>query len=48
MPPENSQPKRILMTTDTVGGVWSYSLELARALGEYGRDHIGDDGASAQ
>ncbi|HEX8525197.1 MAG TPA: glycosyltransferase family 4 protein [Tepidisphaeraceae bacterium] len=23
---------RLLMTTDTVGGVWSYSLELARAL----------------
>src|SRR5688572_6850889 len=22
----------ILMTTDTVGGVWTYSLELARAL----------------
>ena len=24
---------RILMTTDTVGGVWTYSLELAAALG---------------
>lgn len=24
--------KRILMTTDTVGGVWTYSLELARSL----------------
>src|SRR4051812_7211684 len=23
---------RILMTTDTIGGVWTYSLELARAL----------------
>ena len=27
---------RILMTTDTVGGVWDYSLELARALGRHG------------
>lgn len=25
-------PYRILMTTDTVGGVWTYSLELCRAL----------------
>ena len=23
---------RILMTTDTVGGVWSYTLELCKAL----------------
>lgn len=28
--------KRILMTADTVGGVWTYALELAAALGEYG------------
>ncbi|MGH9833693.1 MAG: glycosyltransferase family 1 protein, partial [Blastocatellia bacterium] len=27
-------PKRMLMTTDTVSGVWTYALELARALGE--------------
>jgi len=26
------KPLRILMNTDTVGGVWSYSLELCRAL----------------
>ncbi len=26
-------PKRLLMTTDTVGGVWTYALELAAALG---------------
>ncbi len=26
---------RILMTTDSVGGVWSYSLELCRALGAH-------------
>lgn len=33
---ERSIPKRILMTTDSVGGVWTYSLELARALADYG------------
>lgn len=31
-----SLPRKVLMTTDTVGGVWNYSLELARALGERG------------
>jgi glycogen(starch) synthase len=30
-----SSPKRILMTADTVGGVWSYSIELCRALAEH-------------
>ena len=29
-------PLRILMTADTVGGVWSYALDLARALTPYG------------
>lgn len=28
-------PRRILMTTDTVGGVWHYSLELARGLAKF-------------
>lgn len=28
--------KRILMTADTVGGVWTYALELTRALQPYG------------
>jgi glycogen(starch) synthase len=28
-------PRRVLMTTDTVGGVWTYALELASALGKY-------------
>lgn len=28
-------PRTILMTADTVGGVWTYSLELARALRPY-------------
>src|ERR1041384_5191725 len=27
---------RVLMTADTVGGVWTYALELSRALGELG------------
>lgn len=30
-----SLPQTILMTADTVGGVWTYALELAKALGEY-------------
>lgn len=25
-------PRRVLMTTDTIGGVWTYSLDLARGL----------------
>lgn len=29
-------PKRILMTADTVGGVWTYALELARSLEPFG------------
>src|SRR5690349_23110488 len=28
--------RRILMTGDTVGGVWTYTMELAEALGEHG------------
>jgi glycogen(starch) synthase len=28
--------RRVLMTTDTVGGVWTYALELCRALGSHG------------
>src|SRR5215217_3017779 len=28
-------PRRILMTADTVGGVWTYALELTRALQTY-------------
>jgi glycogen synthase len=31
-----SKPRRVLMTADTVGGVWTYSLELARGLGRHG------------
>jgi glycogen synthase len=29
-------PKRLLMTTDAVGGVWTYALELIRALAAHG------------
>ena len=29
-------PARVLMTTDTVGGVWTYSIELARELARKG------------
>ncbi len=29
-------PKRVLMTADTIGGVWTYALELARALEPHG------------
>jgi glycogen(starch) synthase len=28
--------RRVLMTCDTVGGVWTFALELAEALGTYG------------
>lgn len=29
-------PRRVLITTDTVGGVWNYALELSGALGAHG------------
>jgi glycogen(starch) synthase len=31
-----SSPLRVLMTADTVGGVWTYAIDLARALGGEG------------
>jgi glycogen(starch) synthase len=31
-------PKRILMTSDTIGGVWTYSLALTGGLAEYAID----------
>ena len=31
-----TSPRRILLVADCVGGVWQYSLELARGLGEAG------------
>jgi glycogen(starch) synthase len=38
LPPAPAWPRRILMTTDTVGGVWHYALELARGLGNFDVD----------
>src|SRR3954464_14874830 len=29
-------PRHILMTADTVGGVWTYALELAQSLAPHG------------
>lgn len=31
-----AEPQRVLMTADSIGGVWSYALELARQLGRHG------------
>src|SRR5688572_26637280 len=31
---------RVLMTTDTVGGVWTYAIELSRALEPHGVEVI--------
>src|SRR5688500_4368059 len=31
-------PSRILMTADTVGGVWTYAMELCAALAPHGVD----------
>ncbi|WP_347158495.1 glycosyltransferase family 4 protein [Pontibacter chitinilyticus] len=33
---EAQHPSKILMTADTVGGVWNYTLELVRALSPFG------------
>jgi glycogen(starch) synthase len=33
---KQSNPERVLMTADTIGGVWTYTLQLCRALGEHG------------
>jgi glycogen(starch) synthase len=33
--PTQKTPRRILMTADSVGGVWTYALELTRSLQEY-------------
>ena len=35
-----ARPGRVLLTADTVGGVWSHALELARALGDEGIDVV--------
>src|SRR4051812_28341104 len=31
-----NQTRRVLMTADTIGGVWTYALDLSRALGRHG------------
>jgi glycosyltransferase involved in cell wall biosynthesis len=36
MPDSPVAPRRVLMTADTVGGVWTYALELARVLAPHG------------
>jgi glycogen synthase len=36
MPTEAGRPSRVLMTADTVGGVWDYALQLAGGLAPYG------------
>jgi CDP-paratose 2-epimerase len=35
-PPQLYAPLRLLMTTDAVGGVWTYALDLAGALASHG------------
>ncbi len=32
----SGRPERVLMTADTVGGVWTYAIDLARALARRG------------
>lgn len=34
--PDHKSIHRVLMTADTVGGVWTYAMDLARGLREYG------------
>jgi glycogen(starch) synthase len=34
--PDLLLPQRVLMTTDTIGGVWTYSIDLARGLSSRG------------
>lgn len=47
-----TEMRRVLMIGDTVGGVWSYGLELARALGEGGVEVVlaamGGEASAAQ
>ena len=40
--------RRILLTADTVGGVWTYAVDLAQSLGEVGiEDGAGHDRPAA-
>ena len=49
---ERARPSSVLMTTDTIGGVWTYSLRLASLLAERGVTVVlatmGDEPTSAQ
>jgi glycogen(starch) synthase len=36
MSESHPMPRKVLMTADTVGGVWTYAIELARGLAEQG------------
>jgi glycogen synthase len=36
----DSGPRKILMTADAVGGVWTYALDLARSLGPQGIEFV--------
>jgi glycogen(starch) synthase len=36
MSDSHPMPRKVLMTADTVGGVWTYAIELARGLAERG------------
>lgn len=38
--PGRSRPRSVLLTADTIGGVWSHALELARALRAGGIDVV--------
>src|SRR5690606_13306055 len=39
-PPRLRRPHRILMTTDAIGGAWTYSLDLCRELNHHGIEVI--------
>src|SRR5215211_4050794 len=39
LPMSRHTPRSVLMTTDAIGGVWTYSLELARSLAAH-RIHV--------
>lgn len=36
MKASDSRPRRVLMTADTIGGVWTYAVDLCRELGRRG------------
>lgn len=38
--PDRSKIRRVLMTTDTLGGVWNYAVDLTRALSRQGIEVI--------